>query len=947
MSVPAKHYLDELRQLKGAPKVSHPHGGTTYPRIERVYSVPKGRVSAIPTTLADFAGSVLVLVSELARDQVNVEVYCRYDTFPGPWIETKTQLRKGAAALDTVYLRRRVRDVAASASYPFQAGANLSHAFLGQTVMVSTEAIEEHINGAGAAVSAPIHSRVTWVTELGVQRIYWRQLQDWPGAAPAIGATYSTGGVIAGGAATLTLLTAGENYGQVALVEIARGTGARALAHATMKLADAQITAAGDLWAIGETITIAGSTGTASVLTVTGAGVATLAINAAGIDYAPGNTVTLAAGGAAITRGVVTVATTRLVGYSSIVPGSGYFIGVPVALTGGTYSVQAQFTPATVTLVSVGSITNGGSGYNNGDTITLYVAGGVGVISNSVLTVTSNSGGVITGVSVSAGGETSAQDTTATQDSTSGGGTGAEFGGLLWGVVTGTISTAGSYTVNGTNLTHASGLQLSGARYGILTFTVTTPGNYSATSTTFTQHATSGSGSGATFQSATFGLAAVSISTAGVLTALPPAAITVATVEEAGVGYQALDTITFAGGTGTAAVVMVEQVAGSLSTGKVSAVSVYSGGSYNTLPEKEDPDGLITRANFTQASVTTRVAVGGTVSVNTGTNVVTSVAHGRSVGHRVAIDSTLTNPGGISKARAYFVKTVPSADTLTLSATDGGATLDITSAGTGTITLYAPDTANPGSGAGAEFTADYRVTVSPDAAASSGSGISASFELYYAVNSLVLDQAGDGYLSDPAVTITGTASENATASADASAITVGSSTGYVVESGSEPTDGPQVEAFWVTMPVPGTRTLETNLPWVRPGTFRAKSNIVHQPPWPGIDTEATPARSADFPALVQENFQFGPFTRAQMFTTFSFTTPGASSRRLDIPDRSIHNAINLIDDDGGYAESFPASTVTGIYGGLACDSCKQEEIATNIYRMRSIFFPAPPIPADE
>jgi hypothetical protein len=89
--VPAKHYLDSLRALRGAPKVTYPYGGTSYPRLERVYSVPKGRVDDIPTTLTDFPGSLLVEVVELARDHNDVEVYLVYATLPGPMLTTQEQ----------------------------------------------------------------------------------------------------------------------------------------------------------------------------------------------------------------------------------------------------------------------------------------------------------------------------------------------------------------------------------------------------------------------------------------------------------------------------------------------------------------------------------------------------------------------------------------------------------------------------------------------------------------------------------------------------------------------------------------------------------------------------------------------------------------------------------------------------------------------------------------
>lgn len=84
MLLPNKQYLDTLRHLRGAPKVSYPYGPqTTTPVIERVYSVPKGRVDDIPGTLSEFSGSVLTVANEIGRDQTDVEVYVKYEVLPG------------------------------------------------------------------------------------------------------------------------------------------------------------------------------------------------------------------------------------------------------------------------------------------------------------------------------------------------------------------------------------------------------------------------------------------------------------------------------------------------------------------------------------------------------------------------------------------------------------------------------------------------------------------------------------------------------------------------------------------------------------------------------------------------------------------------------------------------------------------------------------------------
>jgi microcystin-dependent protein len=86
----------------------------------------------------------------------------------------------------------------------------------------------------------------------------------------------------------------------------------------------------------------------------------------------------------------------------------------------------------------------------------------------------------------------------------------------------------------------------------------------------------------------------------------------------------------------------------------------------------------------------------GTFTADAGTDVLTCTAHGLAVNDIVhATTSAADLPLNMVINTVYFVKTVPTADTLTLSATRGGATFDIGDAGTGTHTLHnkvnAPD----------------------------------------------------------------------------------------------------------------------------------------------------------------------------------------------------------------------------------------------------------------
>ncbi|HET6910175.1 MAG TPA: hypothetical protein VFH54_12605 [Mycobacteriales bacterium] len=78
----------------------------------------------------------------------------------------------------------------------------------------------------------------------------------------------------------------------------------------------------------------------------------------------------------------------------------------------------------------------------------------------------------------------------------------------------------------------------------------------------------------------------------------------------------------------------------------------------------------------------------------------TITSHGYSVGQKIVFiadpsQSTKSMPGGITIGTIYFVKTVVDANTITISTTSGGATLDITSDGAATVGVV-KSVANPG-----------------------------------------------------------------------------------------------------------------------------------------------------------------------------------------------------------------------------------------------------------
>jgi hypothetical protein len=159
---------------------------------------------------------------------------------------------------------------------------------------------------------------------------------------------------------------------------------------------------------------------------------------------------------------------------------------------------------ASATVQSIGT-----QGWAPGDTLTLPMSAGVS--SPAVLTVQSTQlGAVPTLVNAGSGGTNGAVTLTGTT------GTGTRFalsGTIAGGVLTaiGSISVAGNYTVNPTNLASepVTGGGLTGAvvnlKMAILALGVTTPGVYTAPVTNpVTPTSTSGSGVGATVNLATF-----------------------------------------------------------------------------------------------------------------------------------------------------------------------------------------------------------------------------------------------------------------------------------------------------------------------------------------------------------------------------------------------------------------------------------------------------------
>lgn len=507
--------------------------------------------TACPSLDPDFHTHVFVGSKITANYQ---RVLWLYMLLPGPWVYSRVFIRAG------VWLETKTRNVR-DTSYPAGSATILQDSVSGQTVAIAHERVETYVNGVGAALSAPIFSKVEIDWRLGVYRITKRQLQDYPGSLPTLSAVDGTGGVFVGGSvASIAVTAAGSLYTTSALVTVAPSKGVRATATSKMKgSAFVTFTTAGTGYIVGDVLTLTGGTNTTpSTITITAVGINTVAVNATGTGYLVGDTITFAGGTFALAA-VATVATTKLISISVSAGGTGYVIGDTITLTGGVASIYAIVTVATAGILSAAPLA-AGTGYAISDTITFtggtFSVAAIATVSGlSLATLAVNAPG--TGYAISetitlAGGTFSAaaqvRIVTAKLVSAVKGATGSGY--VIGDTITmtgGTFSSAAVITLSSVRLVSVA-LNAAGAGYAlgdtvtlaggtfstaasiqvlsvggggaIATFTILSFGNYTTTAAAFTQGSTSGGGTGATFNTPAWGAGNFSITTPGSYTAL-------------------------------------------------------------------------------------------------------------------------------------------------------------------------------------------------------------------------------------------------------------------------------------------------------------------------------------------------------------------------------------------------------------------------------------------
>lgn len=380
----------------------------------------------------------------------------------------------------------------------------------GQDAVVAIRRSVVTVNAAGASAAEPIYIFEKIIEKERVTQVTYEQEQPANTAAvPALNATYGTAGVWSSNTiSSLTVTRNGTGYTSPPTVAIAAPDGSPATQ----------------------------ATATAKIGFVT-------ATMAAGSDYVIGDALT-------VSGGTFSVAATLLLSGGEILTvaiaaaGSGYAIGDRINLAGGTFSEAAWGMVTHLQIVDF-VIGDGGSGHMVGDFIQLDTdaTGTYAVLAVDAV----DGGGAITsgGISAIAG------------------------GGGDW-TTDPTVATA-NYAGPGTASAGGSGLIISEITVGIKTFAIEDGGAYTAAAITYTQGLSSGTGTGATFDSATY-LAGLTIVGGGAYSVLPTlpatvtggsgtggtitgtAGITQLTVTNAGAGYFAeYPPVTFSGGGGSGA----------------------------------------------------------------------------------------------------------------------------------------------------------------------------------------------------------------------------------------------------------------------------------------------------------------------------------------------------------------------------------------------------------
>lgn len=256
-------------------------------------------------------------------------------------------------------------------------------------------------------------------------------------------------------------------------------------------------------------------------------------------SYAPGDLVTLA-GGTALTPAVLAVTNSQLVSILANARGTGYAVNDTITLAGGTAAPAAVAKVTAILAVAASGFITFTDNPADGDTVTLNSVAWTfktAATAPAQTTIQSNLAGTLAQLAADLNASANASLTVATYSATA-----------TTLVVTYDTTGAGgnAYTLAASVAVPNHGTLQGGTTTGVGTLSINTAGIFTALPAggNMTQSATSGGGTGASFQTAVFGPHAVTISNPGAYNALP--ANPVAQASTTGIGMGATFTMTWA-----------------------------------------------------------------------------------------------------------------------------------------------------------------------------------------------------------------------------------------------------------------------------------------------------------------------------------------------------------------------------------------------------------------
>lgn len=637
------------RDVFGKPGITFAENSLAHPRVIEQRDVAdneprRAMLSQHPENVR-FPNCYLVQQADSKGENLKANRTEVYETLPGPWIYDRL------LGPDGIVTETKHRKVLPS-TFPV-GGTGITRDGVQQySVTLAEETVVSYTDGSGNLVSPPIYVEeqadplTAWTSTFKTYR------QEQGGASPSfpvIDEVYGTckllGGASTSGVDSAVVDAPGLGYTSLPTVTgptTAPGTGATFTA-TSLKAVAADLVSGGTI-AAGATITFSGGTfSSAATATAGNSSLATIAVNAAGSGYFPGEQITLA-GGTPATIPATNTTQYYLQSNSGFIGGGGYAVDDLITIAAGTLSTGSD--PIQIVVRSTGSTGNvrswtsveGLDTYlyttNQSTPLTQSATTGTGAgfafniprwrtlltpiparSGRAILTVTT--GGLNTvGIAAAGSGYVLSVFTPAsTTEITLAGGTFTtaakvkptklslvdaliDDGGI--GHAVDDLITMGTF-VGGTVYVPAVAKVLTvGGSGEVLTFEITVNGSYSTSDWDPTQSSSTGAGTGFSLNTETWGIAEASVSLAGSYTAtgLPFTQASATTVgasgaEFLGAGYTVLAVAIFDAGSYSATVASFTQYSTTgtgtgatfnSATFNLRSLTLLSGGVYTALP---------------------------------------------------------------------------------------------------------------------------------------------------------------------------------------------------------------------------------------------------------------------------------------------------------------------------------------------------------------------------